>query len=69
MQPMRVHVHYDAQVQRFWATSPDLDGLAVEADTRAELQQEATWAAETLLDLAGHPGAPQLVFVDSDQPE
>jgi predicted RNase H-like HicB family nuclease len=67
MQAMRVHVHYDPQVQRFWADSPDLDGLAVEAGTRAELQQEAVWAAETLLELAGRPGAPQLVFVDSDQ--
>ena len=64
--PIRVNVHFDSAVNRFWADSPDLDGLTVEAGSRDELRQEAQWAAETLLDLAGRPGVPQLTFQDAD---
>ena len=68
--PIRVNVYFDAKVQRFWADSPDLDGLTVEAATRDELRQEAQWAAETLLDLAGKTGVPDLTLQDAVyQPE
>lgn len=61
---LRIDVHFDAEVQRFWATSPDLNGLTVEADTHDELRQEALWAAETLLALAGAGGVLQLHLRD-----
>jgi len=63
--PIRIHVYFDPQARRFWADSPDVDGLTVEAGTREELRQEAQWAAETLLELAGRAGAPELTFQDA----
>lgn len=63
--PIRVNVYFDPEVGRFWADSPDLDGLTVEAATRDELRQEAQWAAETLFDLAGRHGVPELSLQDA----
>lgn len=63
--PIRINVYFDQQVQRFWADSPDLDGLTVEAGTREELRQEAQWAAESLLDLAARRESPELIFQDA----
>jgi predicted RNase H-like HicB family nuclease len=63
--PLRVNVYYSPEARGYWANSPDLDGLAVAADTRDELMQEAQWAAETLLDLAGDTEKPELTFADA----
>lgn len=63
--PIRINVYFDPEVRRFWADSPDLDGLTVEASSRDELRREAQWAAETLMELAGRPGAPELTFQDA----
>jgi len=51
-------VHYDPEVCVFWAESPDLDGLVVEAATLQDLHNEALLAADLLLELqlsAPHP--------------
>lgn len=65
----RVNVYVDPEVNRYWATSPDLDGLAVEAATIDELREEVRAAAEALLELAinGHPtrATPELHFRDT----
>ena len=63
--PIRVNVYFDREVQRFWADSPDLDGLTVEAASRDELRQEAMWAAETLMELSGIAGTPELKLRDA----
>jgi predicted RNase H-like HicB family nuclease len=64
--PIRVHVYYSAQAHGCWANSPDLDGLAASGTTRAEVEQEARWAAEALLDLEGWQGPqPELKFEDA----
>jgi len=49
---LRVDVHFDHEVNIFWATSPDLDGLAVEGQTLDVLRSEVRGAAESLLELA-----------------
>lgn len=64
--PIRVNVYYSPEAQGYWASSPDLDGLTVAGDTRDEVMQEARWAAETLLDLAGVRGVPELTFNDAE---
>ena len=51
---LRVNIHFDDEVQRYWADSPDLDGLIVEARTLDELKDEALGAAGVLLELALH---------------
>jgi predicted RNase H-like HicB family nuclease len=48
----RVFIRYDAEVQRYWASSPDLDGLVVEGGTLDELLAEIRSASETLFELA-----------------
>lgn len=63
--PIRVHVYFSAGAQSYWANSPDLDGLAASGSSRAEVEQEARWAAETLLDLQGWTG-PQPVIEFQD---
>lgn len=63
MTRITVQVHRGTGV--YWADSPDLDGLTVEASSREELRQEAQWAAETLLDLQGIREKPELVFEDA----
>ncbi len=63
--PIRVHVYYSQAARSYWANSPDLDGLAASGQTRAEVEQEAMWAAETLLELAGVEGKPELSFQDA----
>jgi predicted RNase H-like HicB family nuclease len=61
--PIRVHVYYSPKAHSYWANSPDLDGLAASGSTRAEVEQEARWAAEALLDLEGWQGPqPELMF-------
>lgn len=67
--PLRVNVFYSPEAQSYWANSPDLDGLAVSGKTRAEVEQEARWGAETLLELAGVAGAPKLTFQDAVFPD
>ncbi len=62
---LRVNVFYSQDAHSYWANSPDLDGLAASGKTRAEVEQEARWAAEALLDLAGVPGTPELTFQDA----
>lgn len=62
---VRVNVYFDAEVDGFWANSPDLDGLVVTGSTRGELQEEARAAAATLLELEGIRAVPDLQFVDA----
>lgn len=47
----RTHVFRDREANVFWATSPDIDGLAVEAATLEELVQEAALAGRELVEL------------------
>lgn len=51
---VRVDVHYDPDVNSYWATSPDLDGLVVAGETLQELRAEVGLAAGDLLSLAVH---------------
>jgi len=62
---VRVNVHFDAEVESYWANSPDLDGFVVTGTTRSELEEEARLAAGTLLELAGVGGEPELRFEDA----
>jgi hypothetical protein len=48
---VRVIVRYDEEAKSYWATSPDLDGLAICADTLDELKTEAVVACGELLEL------------------
>jgi predicted RNase H-like HicB family nuclease len=65
---MIVCIHKDAEAGVYFAHSPDLRGLVVEAATLEELREEVRSAAPALLDLAlgGHraPTTPQLRFND-----
>jgi predicted RNase H-like HicB family nuclease len=64
--PIRVNIYYSPQARSYWANSPDLDGLAASGSTREEVEQEARWAAESLLELNGAPGPrPELQFQDA----
>lgn len=49
---LRVDIKRDPEAGVYFATSPDLDGLVVEAATLDELRAEALGAAEVLLELA-----------------
>ncbi|MDB5957703.1 hypothetical protein [Ramlibacter sp.] len=62
---VRVNVYFDPEVESFWADSPDLDGLSASGKSRVEVEQEARWAAETLLELAGVQEPPRLNFEDA----
>jgi predicted RNase H-like HicB family nuclease len=63
---IRVNIYYSEAARSYWANSPDLDGLAASGSTRAAVEQEARWAAETLLDLQGWRGPqPELKFQDA----
>ena len=62
---VRVNVFYSQAAHTYWANSPDLDGLSASGATRAEVEQEARWAAEALLDLAGVQGTPEVTFQDA----
>jgi predicted RNase H-like HicB family nuclease len=67
---IRVNVYYSQEARSYWADSPDLDGLAASGKTRAEVQQEALWAAETLFEINGTYGEPVLTFQDAElEPE
>lgn len=65
----RVQVMHDDEVNRYWARSPDLDGLVVEAETLDQLRDEVRSAAEMLFELSidGHHAqvTPQLIFKDA----
>jgi predicted RNase H-like HicB family nuclease len=65
----RVEVMRDDEVNRYWARSPDLDGLVVEAGSLDELREEVRSAAEMLFELAvnGHRAnaTPRLIFQDA----
>jgi predicted RNase H-like HicB family nuclease len=63
---IRVNVYYSPEARSFWADSPDLDGLAASGKTRAEVEREALWAAETLFEIDGTKGEPQLLFQHAD---
>lgn len=47
----RAYVHRDKEAKMFWATSPDIDGLAVEGASLDELMREITSAADSLIEL------------------
>lgn len=51
---LRVNINFDEDAQVYWAQSPDLDGLIVEAKTLDELKSEALSAASALLELELH---------------
>lgn len=63
--PIVVNVYYSQEAHGFWAESPDLNGLAAAGDTRAELEKEAQYAAETIYEFQGRREHPQLVFRDA----
>ena len=63
---IRVNIYYSPEARSFWANSPDLNGLAAAGKTRAEVEQEAMSAAETLFDLAGIHAKPELTFQDAE---
>ena len=65
-QPIRVNVYYSSRAHSYWADSPDLDGLAASGKSRAELEREALYAAETLFEVNGTKGEPQLAFQDAE---
>jgi predicted RNase H-like HicB family nuclease len=65
-QPIRVNVYYSPSAHSYWADSPDLDGLAASGKTRAEVEREALWAAETLFEISGRNGQPQLAFQEAE---
>ena len=56
---IRVDVFQDKDANVFWARSPDLDGLTVEASTLDELRTEVMAAAGELLSLAIHTPHPR----------
>jgi predicted RNase H-like HicB family nuclease len=64
--PIRVNVYYSQEARSFWADSPDLDGLAASGKTRDEVEHEALLAAETLFQISGTKGEPNLTFQDAD---
>jgi predicted RNase H-like HicB family nuclease len=66
VRPIRVNIYYSPSAHSFWANSPDLNGLAASGKTRAEVEREAMWAAETLLDIAGIQEKPELTFQDAE---
>lgn len=49
---LKVELEYDAEANVFIATSPDLKGLIVEAETFEELLQEIKFCANDLLEVA-----------------
>ena len=53
---IRVRIRRDDEAHVFVATSPDLDGLVVEAKTLDELRSETLEAGEILLSLAMEGG-------------
>jgi predicted RNase H-like HicB family nuclease len=57
---VRVDVYHDIEVDRYWASSPDLRGLVMEAQSLDELFAATRAAAQDLLELqlgsqAGQP--------------
>jgi len=44
-------VHFDGEARVFWAESPNIDGLVVEAPTLEEIRREAMCAADMLLEM------------------
>jgi predicted RNase H-like HicB family nuclease len=68
---LRVNIHFDAEAQRYWADSPDLDGLIVEARTLDDLKDETLGAAGALLELqlhGKHPDARTKFMMESVVP-
>lgn len=55
---LRVNIRHDLEANVYWADSPDLDGLVVEAHTLDEIKAEALAAAGVLLELALSSKAP-----------
>lgn len=55
-----VQAHWDDEARVWVATSNDIQGLAVEADTQEELNEKVTAAVQDLIELNG---------VESDLPE
>lgn len=66
LRPIRVNIYYSPEAHSYWADSPDLNGLAASGKTRAEVEQEALWAAETLFELKGIRGEPAITFQDAE---
>jgi len=65
-----VNVFYSEESHGFWANSPDLAGLAASGTSRAEVEQEAMYAAETLYEIKGIHCRPRLEFREATfQPE
>lgn len=68
---LRVNIQFDEEAQVYWAESPDLDGLVVEAKTLDELKNEALSAAGALLELqfqGRHPAAQTQFCMESMVP-
>ena len=61
---LRAVINYDPEVHSFWATSPDLHGLVVEASSIAELRREVAGGAEMLLECELGEAPARAPFVD-----
>ncbi|NLC36468.1 MAG: DUF1902 domain-containing protein [Alcaligenaceae bacterium] len=61
---LRIDVRHDSEVNVFIATSPDLNGLIVEATTIEDLIRETNGAVEMLMEelVHGSPKAPEAWF-------
>jgi hypothetical protein len=66
---LRIDVHHDPEVNSYWTTSSDLNGLVVTGATLNEVRNEARLASESLLDRAMNDHAvqatPELRFRDA----
>ena len=68
---LRVNIQFDDETKVYWAESPDLDGLIVEAKTLDELKSEALSAAGALLEMqlhGKHPEASTQFLMESTVP-
>ena len=65
-QAIRVNLYYSTEARTYWANSPDLNGLAASGKTRDEVKQEARYAAETIFEIKGLAGEPELTFQDAE---
>ncbi|MDQ0568326.1 putative RNase H-like HicB family nuclease [Variovorax paradoxus] len=62
---IRVNIFHSAKSASYWANSPDLHGLAASGKSRAEVEQEARYAAEALFEIHGIEGDPEISFQDA----
>jgi hypothetical protein len=67
-QVLRVNVFYRPKAQRYWAESPDINGLAASGKTRQDVVRQAFYAAHALFAMKGIKARPELTFRDAEGP-